>query len=1137
MRTHRLVWMTPLALAAAGCGGPAAWAQCTGTVGAPDAPAAQIVALAGRGQTRVPGTEPWSPAALAQQLRPGADVRTLALSSAALLLADRTQIRMAAEAQVRLCESQPARTVLELAAGRLWARTKKTPAALQLQTPAALAVVRGTDWDVEVDAAGRTTLTVLSGLVELSNAQGSVQLGPAEQGTAEPGRAPVKRLLVSPRDRVQWVMAYPANVARWAEFQATGISPALAAVRADLQAGRWGSAQQQLQAMAAQGGGSAVADLALADLDVLGGQIEAAQTRLAAAWQRTRDARTAARRAELLMALDRQHEGRRWLDATRAAAPDAIELLLADGDWHRLDGQADTALARYRTAVDHALNSAGAVPAALRAQALWAWGRAQHERGDARVARAALERAVALAPNDPTYQSELATAATESLRLPEARAGFDAALALAADDYVGLAGAGLLALRQGDAETARTQLLKALVIEPRHARAQVWLAVAEYTLGERAAALDALDRARLADPRDPLPWQIEAMLRNDSGEPVQAIAAAREALTRLPYLKSLNALASDSQGSANLGKALGDFGMEHWARAYASASYYPLWAGSHFFLADRYESDFNRRSELFQGYLTDPTVFGASDKRAPLMLTTGSEWTAGASAERNPLRHNATVDVGHRGLTASTLPVAWLVRAIDVQMWPREGPPNTRYRMSSPGIDLAVGARPTESLALFALHGDTTLRYRFPDGLDFGNSVTFNGGAETRARRTDMGASWRWSADSQTWIKVHTGRQTVGLVLDDARYGPQDYRFTSDEKGVFLRHTVLWGAHRLSLGWERVDRDSGSAISDLQITTPRTNTERYSMPWVAGEWRSGAWSWMAEAYWPHMTTQQNDRFTDTATGEDLLDPLNDSAAHRRRLLPRVGASLRLGPGRALHWAYQESLRAPSTHTLAPVATGAIAVDNQYLLAGSYARKHAVQFDWELNASTFLGASLSGQRISNLLAQGGRLFAQNTSALFDNVGNIAPVVLNAQTTLNTYEGSPIFGQGHLAQASVSVNHLLGPRWSVLGSYIHTDSRNTGAGFAGLQLPGFARHVVLAQTTWRHEGRSFSLLRMTWRGARYTDEANTTLRPPGWSLALGHGWESLDRRWSFTGTVQTGLRQGERPTLWALVRYRD
>ncbi|MBI2749623.1 MAG: FecR domain-containing protein [Burkholderiales bacterium] len=1131
MSSHRRFWKTPLALALGALGIPAAWAQCAGTPPAPDAVAAQIVALAGQGQTRAPGVEPWSPAALAQQLGAGADMRTLALSSAALLLADRTQIRMSSNAQLRLCQSQAARTLLELAAGRLWARTKKVPAALQLQTPTALAVVRGTDWDVEVDAAGRTTLTVLSGLIDLSNAFGSVQLGPAEQGYVEPGKAPVKRLLVSPRERVQWVTAYPGDATRWAEFQGPDITPPLAAVRADLRAGQWTAARTRLLAMSASGEGGAVVDLVLADLAVFDGQLDTAQDRLAGAWQRTRDPRTAARRADLLMALDRSAEARAWLDTSRAAAPTAVELLLADGDWYRLEGRGDAALALYREAV------ARADGPAQRAAAHWALGRALQERGDLRAARAALAQAVAPAPDNPSYRGEQATAATEALQLAEAHTGFDAALARAGDDYVSLAGAGLLALKQGDAETARTHLLKALVIEPRYARAQVWLAVAEYTLGERAAALDSLDRAHLADPNDPLPWQIEAMLRNDSGDPVQAVAAAREALVRLPYLKSLNPLASDSQGSANLGKALGDFGMEHWARAYASASYYPLWAGSHFFLADRYESDFSRRSELFQGYLSDPTVFGASDKRAPLLLSTGTEWSAGVSAEQNPLRHNATVDVGYRGFSAGAVPVAWLVRASDVQMWPREGPPSSQYRLGSPGVDLALGAKPSDSLSVFLLHGDTTLRYRFPDGLNFGNGITFSREAETRTRRTDGGASWRWSADSQSWIKAHNARQTTGLVLDDATYGPQDYNYQSDDTGLFLRHTVMWGPHRVSGGWERVDRDTGSAISDPGITTPRTNTERYDMPWVAGEWRGGDWSWMAEAYWPRFNAQQTDRYTDSATGQDLLTPIEDGAAHDRKLLPRVGGSLRFGLGRALHWAYQESLRAPGTHTLAPVATGAIAVDNQYLLAGSYARKHALQLDWEAGPATFVGASVSAQSIRNLVAANGRLFAQNTSALFDSVTTIAPVVLNAQTTLNTYDVTPIFGQGDLAQASVSANHLLGPRWSVLGSYVYTDSRNTGAGYVGNRLPGFARDVALAQTTWRHAARSFTLLRATWRGERFTNEANTVPNPSGWSLALAHGWESSNRRWSFTGTVQSGLRSEDKPTLWTLLRYRD
>ncbi|MBU0892672.1 MAG: hypothetical protein KKH21_17565, partial [Gammaproteobacteria bacterium] len=89
MSSHRLSWLPPMGLVALGTlGAPAVWAQCAGATLAPGAAAAQIVALAGQGQTRAPGVEPWSSAALAQQLGAGADMRTLALSSAALLLAD-----------------------------------------------------------------------------------------------------------------------------------------------------------------------------------------------------------------------------------------------------------------------------------------------------------------------------------------------------------------------------------------------------------------------------------------------------------------------------------------------------------------------------------------------------------------------------------------------------------------------------------------------------------------------------------------------------------------------------------------------------------------------------------------------------------------------------------------------------------------------------------------------------------------------------------------------------------------------------------------------------------------------------------------------------------------------------------------
>ena len=127
-----------------------------------------------------------------------------------------------------------------------------------------------------MQASGRTTLTVLSGQVDFSNDHGRVLLGPAEQGIAVPGQAPTKRLLVHPRERVQWVMANPVDVRRWAEFQGDGLEPALSAVRADLDAGNGPQARQRLLALRASGVAGPGVELVLADLAASDAQLEAA---------------------------------------------------------------------------------------------------------------------------------------------------------------------------------------------------------------------------------------------------------------------------------------------------------------------------------------------------------------------------------------------------------------------------------------------------------------------------------------------------------------------------------------------------------------------------------------------------------------------------------------------------------------------------------------------------------------------------------------------------------------------------------------------------------------------------------------------------------------------------------------------
>ena len=1130
MPTTRPSRITPWGLVLGAFGLPlSAGAQCAGTPLPAEASAAQIVALVGQGQTRAAGVEPWSPAALAQQLGAGADMRTLALSSAALLLADRTQIRLSANAQLRLCESQPARTLLELAAGRLWARTKKTPATLQLQTPAALAVVRGTDWDVEVDDLGRTTLTVLSGLVELSNPLGNVQLGPAEQGYVEPGQAPVKRVLVQPRERVQWVAAYPGDATRWAEFTAPGLAAPLVAVRADLRSGQWASARERLLALSALGEGGAVVELVLADLDVFAGQMDTAQARLAAGWQRLRDSRIAARRAELLMALDRGEAARGWITETRSAAPEAVELLLADADWHRLEGLGDAALTLYRQAAGRALGDT------QQAAALWGLGRALQERGDLHAARTTLAQAVALVPDHAGYRAEQATADTEALRLADAHTGFDAALALAGDDYTSLAGAGLLALQQGDAEMARTQLLKALVIEPRYARAQVWLAVAEYRLGELAAAFDSLDRARLADPNDPLPWQIESILRNDSGQPEAAIAAARQALRRLPYLKSLNPLASDSQGSANLGKALGDFGLEHWARAYAQQSYYPLWAGSHFFMANRYESSFSRSSELYQGYLADPLAFGASEKQPPLLRTTGSEWLGGASAQRGPVHDAGVADVGHRGLAATPVPIAWRIGIEGQQQDPRDG--TGSYRLLSSGVRIGVGIKPADRLSLLLLHFEDRTRYAVPGGFVDSDGVVFNTQARSPTRRTDVGGAWRWSADEQTWFKA--GRASYGdsKALQQAPVGAYDERSADTADSLMLRHTVQHGAQRWSAGWERSRVRLGFQRAYSLVTSSERSDLRFDMPWIALESTHGPWTWHAQASWPRFDMHYRARVFEGASGQDLRAPVLDQGGHPRHGLPRLGVSYRFGPGRALHAAYIESLHAPAANTLAPVSVGAIAIDHQYQMPGSLVRKSAVQLDWEFDARTFGYASLSQQTIANAMYSDGSILYMPNVLIGDRVESLGPLIQTAETAVDAYNGTPSFDKGRLRQAGVALNRILTPRWSLLAGYTWAQTRNTGDWVPGNALPGFPRHTLVLANVWRHTGRDYTYGSLVYRSARFTTALNGRSQAPGWDVALAHSMDFGDRRWSLTGSVQTPLDGRVQPTLWMRVRYRN
>lgn len=164
----------------------------------------------------------WRGVDVHQDLLPGDTLRTNAEGHLALLFADNTQIRMARNTTLVVKQVGAAEdTVLGLEAGAIWARAERGGEGLTVETPAAAAAIRGTDWTLKVGGNGDTTLAVFEGTVELSNAQGSVTVHQGEGALALIGKAPTKYVLVDLKEREQ-VLLYGELRNAFTDLPATG---------------------------------------------------------------------------------------------------------------------------------------------------------------------------------------------------------------------------------------------------------------------------------------------------------------------------------------------------------------------------------------------------------------------------------------------------------------------------------------------------------------------------------------------------------------------------------------------------------------------------------------------------------------------------------------------------------------------------------------------------------------------------------------------------------------------------------------------------------------------------------------------------------------------------------------------------
>ena len=1065
--------------------------QIYGSAAAPNS--AEIVSISGKAESRAIASAPWSPAQNKQLLYGGNFVRTLDESSLALLFADKTQLRLSRNSMFEIKgvgDGKANDTTVSLLKGKSWMQSKSVPNKMKVETPSGTAGIHGTDWVIEVDDAGITTVTVLSGEVEFANAHGSVRVRTNEQSVTEPGRAPQKRLLQNSFERVQWVTSHRVDLARYPELMG---NPTFKVIQEAVAAQRMADARQQTEAIVLAATGPAGAWLLASDFALAAGELALATERLTAASKRfPDDDRFVAYQARVALLSGHWDAARQIVTNARQRFPQSVELALVGGELARLDGDGARAVQFFSEATQRA-------PGDYRA---WhGLGTTYAEQENFGPARDALLRAVELATGVAAPLAELGALETRAHRLPDAARAIDQSLEWAPDDYVAWTSRGILLLSQGEPEAALEAFLKAGVLEPRYAKAQIHAAIAWYQLGRTDAAVAALTKAKALDPNDPLPYFFEAQIQRDALNPMGAIAAARSAMDRFPYVKSLGPIATDRQGNANLGAAYALFGLESWAKRVAVETQHPFFAGSYLFSAARSTESFLKNSALVQGYLTDPTLFGASPQRSTLLAGPGAYGAAELRSVNTDAVSSITPSLIANGYGGSPFPMAGFVQ-LDA---PQFQSGNITFAATAPSLTTALGFRPHAQWGVFLYRDEFRPRIDEVD-LEFFGRARIVGNVV----RSDLGTQWQIDPATALWLRFGQGSDETD-VSSTVRNLTRSYRREDHDRG--MRFTALRDGNEWTIGLEE-GRASKPSLTQSVFTKTRTAIAGLSE--AAGErlyasWKGGSKNLRVQAdldYGNYRLTQVLSAAT-TFFSNGRTVVIDDPVVERRLSAwsPSLGLAWAASPSNTYRIAWQQAMRPATSVSLAPLDTVGISLDVPGLQPGGKLKRLRAQGEWELRGAGFLTVFADHRDIDNLHDSAGSLL--NATASLAQYDRLRQQSVSAFESPEALEGSSAFAAGRVQSAGVVFEQIANEHLSWTASYVRAETTNTV--YPGVFLPRFPKHTVGLGFTWFAPQRWVIHAYAAGRSERSLDDAGSQLLDPDWDVSVNATWQdSLKRK---------------------------
>jgi len=626
-------------------------------------PIAKVASAQGRVDVQVYGARQWQRIHKEDPLCPGDTLRTskwsratLNLISGAVLTVDQnTTMSFSAPATQESAVSW----LINLLEGTLFSRSRQ-PQRLEIETPFINAVHKGTEFMVAVSSQ-KAEISVFDGQVSGENSAGKITVNKGFKGIAEANRPPrVQALKITPEDAVQWSLYYPPIIDDSLVKYKQGNLGTVSQINGALTAYRQGDSYQ-----------------ALAKLD----ETPVSQ----------QDTHYLTLKAALLLTVGRLDEAQPLIQQAQRLEPNNSDAFALQAVIAVAHNQQQTALDNANKAVtanpqssvakiaqSYAYQSKFNIDEALKAtlaatqlnpdNAL-AWARLselQLSQGDHDAALKSAQKAQALNPKIARTQTILGFADLAQTDIDAAKRAFEQALTLDSSDPLARLGLGLAKIRQGDVEAGKSELETAVNLDPNNAVIRSYLGKAYYELRNKDYAGKEFEIAKAMDPKDPTPYFYDAILKQTTNRPVEALHDMQKAIelndNRGVYRSKLLLDKDEAARGAAIGRIYNELGfsqrglVEGWRGVVQDPTDYT----SHRLLSDSYSAlprhDMARSSELLQSQLLQPINITPVQPRlaeSQLFLLGGLGPSALSLNEFNPLFERNRFSLLTSGLVGS----------------------------------------------------------------------------------------------------------------------------------------------------------------------------------------------------------------------------------------------------------------------------------------------------------------------------------------------------------------------------------------------------------------------------------------------------------------------------------------------------